>query len=745
MAHIERQESAHEVSQARSLPAKTTFRGRTVALAIAAALTAAGAGAYWWQTNVVRPVPIVESADRTGDNGGGDQGGSVLALRSEYIGMQACAACHAERVAEFQATRHCLACCEPDPATMPAAFSSNNAVYSARDPKLHFEMTRSGDDFLVTSVLKTPRGEERTASRIDLVYGVGAETDEVYLSWRGDLLFELPVSWLHPQNTWGASAFTALGVEQFPRELTLRCLECHNTWFEHAPGTLNEYKRERAIMGVTCEKCHGPGAAHVAFHEARPQAKAGEAIVNPARLSRERKMDLCAECHSNALVHRGPAFSYVPGEPLDDHFRTVEVKHPEEDHVANQVTYLRESKCFRNSETLTCTTCHNPHRPRKTGPEAAQSACLKCHQPVDCGERAKLPAAVQDNCVGCHMPVSKKVQVFFRTEAQEFEPPVNRWEHRIGIYPAAKQEVLLAWRRTQDDAESRAEVERLTASLNEHWLAEGERCRQDHRLLSAIYAYRQALELQPAEETRAKLDEAVKLKRALTAEWSEALSQMDRHEFAQAIAKLEQILEIDPGNAKALGKLGTAYAAIGRKELAIEHLQSSAELDPNELYGPSMLGWLAYLEGRLNEALANYRRAEEIEPYNAQVNYRLGLTLSRLGRTTDAEKHFRKALEIDPQNAGACQGLSHVLRQLGRTEEALRFALLAARHTQFENTDILITLADSYAVANRPREAGKAATMALSTSHASKAPLAPEIRLRMELLKDRAQRAPTQK
>ena len=194
---------------------------------------------------------------------------------------------------------------------------------------------------------------------------------------------------------------------------------------DHAPGSLNQYKQETAILGVTCEVCHGPGKDHVTFHETHPEARSGQAVVHPGRLSRERLMDLCAQCHSNALRHRGPAFRYRPGDPLDAHFKTLTTKHPEDDHVANQTTYLRDSKCFQKSDTMTCVTCHNPHVATKPGDRGkGHSACLECHQAVDCGERDRLPVAVQDNCVGCHMPRGKKIQV-------DFPPFCGRIEKRV--------------------------------------------------------------------------------------------------------------------------------------------------------------------------------------------------------------------------------------------------------------------------------------------------------------------------
>ncbi len=702
-------------------------------------LFAALGATYWWRTQATRPAVVVATPASEAD-----EEPVAQVVNPGYVGMQACVACHADRVAEFQATRHCLACCPPQPDSMPAAFSSPDAIYVTHDPALRFQMTRSGDEFFQTAILQTPLGEKRKKSRIDLVYGAGAGTDEVYLTWRGDLLYELPIAWLHPEHAWGASAFDPYGAGAFARELTPKCLECHNTWFEHAPGTLNEYKRETALLGVSCEKCHGPGREHVVFHEANRLEKSPKAIVRPARLSRERQLDLCAQCHSNAITYRSPAFSYLPGEPLDEHFRTLDTKRPEDDHVANQLSYLRESKCFKNSETLTCTTCHNPHKPRKMGGDAAQSACLECHQAVDCGKRERFPAAVQDNCVGCHMPVSKKVQVFFRTKDEDFLPPVNRYEHRIGIYPAAEQEVLLAWHRTQDDDLSRAQAQRLTATLNEHWLAEGDQSRQEHRWLPAIYAYRQALQLDPTSATQAKLDEVLKTKRELSDNLAKAVHLMATNKIAEAIPILQKVLEIDPEHAKAHGKLGAAYAATGQEKRAIEHLQASAKYDPDDPYGPGMLGWLAFLEGRVEESLKHYRRVEEIEPYNAQVNYQTGLALSKLNRWQEAESRFRQTLKIDPNHAGASQGLSHALRKLGKNKESLRFALRAASLTSFQNVDVLISLADSYADADRPVLAGETAAKALAAAQSGNAKLTPENRVRMELLVDRAKRSAKQ-
>ena len=121
------------------------------------------------------------------------------------------------------------------------------------------------------------------------------------------------------------------GTGDLSRATTPRCLECHSTYFEHRPGTTNEYNRHNFILGVTCERCHGPGQEHVAYHQAHPQAKAGKAVVNPSHLSRERLIaqlerivdagnsvvvvehDMDVVSHSDWIIDLGPGAGHDGG------------------------------------------------------------------------------------------------------------------------------------------------------------------------------------------------------------------------------------------------------------------------------------------------------------------------------------------------------------------------------------------------------------------------------------------------
>src|SRR5262249_22699053 len=122
--------------------------------------------------------------------------------------------------------------------------------------------------------------------------------------------------------------------------------------------------------------------------------------------------------------------------------------------------YLGESRCYQKSK-MTCITCHDPH---VAGP--AHSGCKACHKPAACTDRPRLPEAVRDDCVGCHMPQHLWMNSHYYTTADDHYLPVApRSEHRIAVYPWAKQAVLLAWLRKQTDDPGRTEADRVAGRL----------------------------------------------------------------------------------------------------------------------------------------------------------------------------------------------------------------------------------------------------------------------------------------
>ncbi len=107
----------------------------------------------------------------------------------------------------------------------------------------------------------------------------------------------------------------------------------------------------------------------------------------------------------------------------------------------------------------------------------------------------------------------------------------------------------------------------------------------------------------------------------------------------------------------------------------------------------------------------------------------------RLNRLPEAGEEFHKAATIDPRHPGALQSLAHVLRKLGKPAEGVEYAKRAAKLTNYENADMLLTLADVCLDAGLMAEAEESATRALSAAQKSDARLIPSVRRRLEEIK----------
>lgn len=173
----------------------------------------------------------------------------------------------------------------------------------------------------------------------------------------------------------------------------------------------NAYPKDGYLLAVSCERCHGPGAKHVAYHRENTDDDEPHDILNPENFSRDRRTNLCVQCHSGIGIRAlTREFSYVPGTPLDEHIlfdRTPAKKAGTGIHTANQLARLVLSKCYTESPDLTCVTCHNPHRPELHVEALSAKRCQKCHEPEHCGKAEEVGPTIDQLCLECHMPIRR--------------------------------------------------------------------------------------------------------------------------------------------------------------------------------------------------------------------------------------------------------------------------------------------------------------------------------------------------
>ena len=110
------------------------------------------------------------------------------------------------------------------------------------------------------------------------------------------------------------------------------------------------------------------GALHVERHTAgeRGTGDVDYTIVNPSHLSRELSEAICQQCHlpaTTSVPARGRDLTdFRPGRRLEDFWHVYQVAGKNTTmKVVGHVEQLHLSRCYQESKTLTCLTCHDPH------------------------------------------------------------------------------------------------------------------------------------------------------------------------------------------------------------------------------------------------------------------------------------------------------------------------------------------------------------------------------------------------
>lgn len=374
-------------------------------------------------------VTETEPAVRGSDNGEGSDNSIVAEVKSnssEYLGAEACRECHKEKHSGFIHTAHHKTSGLVGTTAMRGHFTGPQSRMRTSDPLLTFSMSKDGEDYLQ----QVSFADYQLDFPLNVFTG-SAKTGQTFLYWRNNELYQAFVSYLSAFDEWIPSPGYQDRTVDYARAIKVECLECHVTYIEQE-RVPNVYKPETAVWGISCERCHGPGRAHVQYHRTNPEEKTPKFITHPSDLPRERQLDICGQCHSGAFGLIGEGFQFRPGAELASFHRT---SNPNAEgvggiHTSNQLTRLAKSKCFQQSE-MTCTSCHNPHVDQRGIRDAFTASCLNCHQVDHCGMSKKLGASVADNCVDCHMPMSDNENMTLQVSRGSFT--VQMIDHYIRV------------------------------------------------------------------------------------------------------------------------------------------------------------------------------------------------------------------------------------------------------------------------------------------------------------------------
>lgn len=359
----------------------------------------------------------------------------------DYALTAQCNTCHADIYKTYIQTAHFLTGQPAHESNIMGSFDKDSNTY-AYTPQLFLSMQKRDSGFYQVAYYK---GEEKMAMKFDITIGSGV-MGQSFLTWRNNKLYQLPITYFTAAAQWANSPGFPASKVMIDRPVTARCLECHITYADGIGGTSLEpetFEPTKMIFAVDCQKCHGPAVKHVQYHTENPNDKTAKYIVNPSKLTTQQQLDVCTLCHGGNLQKTKPSFSYSPGSSLGDYFDTASVRNeftPNSSTIdvhGNQVGLLKASKCFRMSEKMTCSTCHNTHKNQRGNKELFSQKCMSCHDVNNASMKTathQTIKTIENNCIDCHMPeqASKSIALFLENE--EVPRASKLRSHFIGIY-----------------------------------------------------------------------------------------------------------------------------------------------------------------------------------------------------------------------------------------------------------------------------------------------------------------------
>lgn len=357
----------------------------------------------------------------------------------EYTGSAKCISCHKSIYDSYIKTAHNLSSRLATKDAIKGSFAKDSNTLYYR-PALKVAMERHDSGFYQVAYIDDVA---KQAARFDIVVGSGRK-GQSYLYWYGDNLFQLPVSYYVPGKTWINSPNYPPENVLFNRNIPVGCFECHSSYIKKTASKpagndlIDYFDKNQLVYGIDCERCHGPAAKHVNFHEKNPLEKEPKFIATFTGLNRQQKLDVCAMCHSGAREIISSGFYFKPGEKLSNYLHpdTSAVTAADIDVHGKQYQLLTASKCFIKSNTLTCSSCHNTHVEERDNITDFSKRCMNCHNNPNHSPNitASLGTDIVNNCIDCHMPARPSKVITMKSQTQAKPIPALVRTHYISIY-----------------------------------------------------------------------------------------------------------------------------------------------------------------------------------------------------------------------------------------------------------------------------------------------------------------------
>lgn len=388
---------------------------------------------------------------------------------ARYVGIYRCRQCHADIYESFIQTGMGQSFDSASRKKSAAVFSGHDVVYD-RYRDFYYQPFWVNNTFYIKEYrLKGKDTVYSHIEKVDYIIGSGQHTNSHLMSTNG-YFTQMPLTFYSQKGKWDLPpGFSEGNNARFDRKIELECMSCHNAYPDFVNGSTNKFRS--VPRGIDCERCHGPGSIHVQQKQAGIRVDTATAIdysiVNPKKLPYDLQVEVCQRCHlqGNAVLKPGKSFyDFKPGKKLSEYMDVFMPQYSDQQEfiMASHAERLKSSTCFLQSTarsiqvktktytnsklvnkdlgSLTCISCHDPHRSVKvTKDEQFNTACKNCHtnpnawKLPECSAKMAIRKVNGDNCWKCHMPKSGAIDI----------PHVRVTDHKIQIPVSADKKAAV--------------------------------------------------------------------------------------------------------------------------------------------------------------------------------------------------------------------------------------------------------------------------------------------------------------